>query len=79
MQPHFFAKIADRTGKFGLCERDLISGTKVAATFFCINYAGNSGCNFGLGDDEQGLNKVLEDAEADDDSQADAESDNMAL
>ena len=61
------------------CERDLISGTKVAATFFCINYAGNSGCNFGLGDDEQGLNKVLEDAEADDDSQADAESDNMAL
>ena len=35
------------------CERDLISGTKVAATFFCINYAGNSGCNFGLGDDSQ--------------------------
>ena len=30
----FFAQIADRTGKFGLCERDLISGTKVAATFF---------------------------------------------
>ena len=63
LQPHFFCTDRRSYRKVWSLWEGSDQRDQSCSHIFCINYAGNSGCNFGLGDD----------------SQADAESDNMAL